>query len=77
MDQLPCTEMVCLYEFEPQTLFPIASDDSVLRVFNSMEEETHARPYKYFVVNLIDLKVLNVKRFSLFSEYPFVETPQT
>ncbi len=26
-----------------------------------MEEETHARPYKYVVVNLIDLKVLNVK----------------
>ena len=42
-----------------------------------MMEETHARPYKYVVVNLIDLKVLNVKRFSLFSEYPFVEIPQT
>ena len=43
MDQLPCTEMVCLYEFEPQTLFPIASDDSVLRVFNLMMEGRNPR----------------------------------
>ena len=41
------------------------------------KEETHARAYKYVVVDLIDLKVLDVKRFRLFSEYPFVETPQT
>ena len=36
-----------------------------------------ARSYIYVVVDLIDLKVLNVKRFSLLSEYPFVEVPQT
>ena len=29
------------------------------------------------MVDLIDFKVLNVKRFSLLSEYSFVEVPQT
>ena len=40
-------------------------------------KETHARPYIYVVVELIEIKVLNVKRFSSLSEYPFVDIPQT
>ncbi len=38
-------------------------------------EKKHALSYIYVVVDLIDLKVLNFKRFSLLSEYPFVEAP--
>ena len=38
VDQLPCTEMDCLYEFEPQTQLIIVSDDSILRVFKSTME---------------------------------------
>ena len=59
-------------------LFLLASVDSILRVFNlTMEKKPHARSYIYVVVDFIDVKVLNVKRFSLLSEYPFVEAPQT
>ncbi len=66
----------------------MASDDSILRVFN-LWRRTHSRSYRYVVlyatqthnfisvVDLIDLKVHYVKRFSLFSEYPFVEATQT
>ena len=39
VDQLPCTEMDCLYEFEPQIQLITVSDDSILRVFNSTKEK--------------------------------------
>ena len=65
--------MDCLYEFEPQTLFywPLMTQSYVCFILRW--KRTHARSYIYVVVDLIDLKVLNVKRFSLLSEYPFVE----
>ena len=61
--------MDCLYEFEPQTLFywPLMTQSYVCLILRW--RRTHARSYIYVVVDLIDLKVLNVKRLSL----PFVE----
>ena len=69
--------MDCLYEFEPHTLFPITFDDSDLRVFNSMMEFRNQRSASQIRCGQPDRTVLNVKSISLFSEYPFVETPQT
>ncbi len=66
-----------LYEFEPQALFywPLMTQSYVCLIWRW--RRTDARSYIYVVVDLIDLKELNVKRFSLLSEYPFVDAPQT
>ena len=72
--------MDCLYEFEAQTLFywPLMTQTYVCLILRWRRmQRTHAQSYIYVVVDLIDLKVLNVKRFRLLSEYPIADAPQT
>ena len=57
MDQLPYIEMDCQHEFEPQTLFSIASDDTVLCVLSDDGLEP-MQALVFVVVDLIDLKGL-------------------